>query len=268
VLSGIAMRWILAAALVLAGGCGTSIVLSYPTNMPFLRAHSDVVVSTRPLEDPVRTTRARIATAPLRVTCETTTVVPSVESTWMDSEDQIGRLWMGFMAVGEGTMSFALALDSRNPMRTNPGFEKGAAIYVGVDAAIALAYAIFSKPSTRTYKTIGPGAPETAEACPDGLVVRGAGHTLTVAPDGTLVGDTHALALAALSGALTIAGGGAEVAWTPDAHDRCAISSELALDDPACRAAPSADPATPATTTPEVRIVLPLEFQIHIHASK
>jgi hypothetical protein len=262
-LNAIAMRLWLAAA-VLAQGCGTSILLSYPTHTPFLRAHSDVVVSTRALEDPVRTTRARIATDPLRVTCETTTVVPSVEATWMDSQDDIGRLWLGFMAVSEGATSFALALDSTNPMRTNPGWEKGTAIYFGVDAAVALGFAIFSKPSTRTYKTVGPGLPETAQTCPDGLVVRGAGQTLTVARDGTLVGDEHALARGVLAGgALTIAGGGVEMAWTPDARDRCALVSELALDDPSCRAAePTAGPSVP-----DVRVVLPLEFRIRVHVA-
>jgi hypothetical protein len=265
-LSGIAMRRMFVTAL-LAQGCGTSILLSYPTHLPFLRAHSDVVVSTRALEDPVQTTRARIATDPLRVVCETTTVVPSVEATWMDSQDDIGRLWLGFMAVSEGAMSFAFALDSTNPMRTDPGWEKGTAIYLGVDAAIALGFAIFSKPSTRTYKTVGSGLPETAQTCPDCLVLRGGEQTVTVAHDGALVGDSHALAQIALAGgALTIAGGGAEVAWTPDARDHCALVSELALDDPSCRAA---DPAVAPTTTPqrtEVRVVLPLEFRVRVHA--
>ena len=255
-----AMRlWLVTA--VLLGGCGTSILLSYPTNMPFLRAHSDVVVGTRALEDPVQTTRARIATDPLRVTCETTTVVPSVEATWMDSEDDVGRLWMGFMAVSEAGMSFAFALDSTNPMRTNPGWEKGTAIFLGVDAAIALGYAIFSKPSSHTYKTVGPGRPETAQTCPDGLVVRGGGQAFAVAHDGSL-GNDHALAEAALAGSLTIAGGGVEVAWTADAHDRCRIEAELAVDDPACRA----PDAAPIPRAPDVRIVLPLEFRIRVHA--
>lgn len=264
VLTTIAMRLWLATVFLYAGGCGTSILLSYPTNLPFLRAHSDVIVGTRALEDPVQTTRARIATDPLRVTCETTTVVPSVEATWMDSEDDVGRLWMGFMAVSEGGMSFAFALDSTNPMRTNPGWEKGTAIFLGVDAAIALGYAIFSKPSARTYKTVGPGVPETAPTCPDGLVVRGGGQTLTVAHDGALVGDNHALAEAALAGALTIAGGGLEVTWTPDPHDRCRLAAELAIDDPACRAAEAA--AVPRA--PDVRVVLPLELRIRVHVPK
>jgi hypothetical protein len=259
-----AMRLWLATVVLLAEGCGTSILLSYPTNVPFLRAHSDVVVGTRALEDPVQTTRARIATDPLRVTCETTTVVPSVESTWMDSEDQIGRVWMGFMAVSEGATSFAFALDSTNPMRTNPGFEKGTAIFLGIDAAVALAYAIFSTPSTRTYKTVGPGLPETAQTCPDGLVVRGGEQTLAVAHDGSVGDDNHALARAALAGTLTIAGGGLEVAWAPDAHDRCELAAELSLDDPACRRAE----ATVAPHAPDVPVVLPLEFRIRVRVPK
>jgi hypothetical protein len=261
VLVGNAMRCLLATA-VLAGGCGTSILLSYPTHMPFLRAHSDVVVSTRALEDPVQTTRARIATDPLHVACETTTVVPKIEATWMDSQDQIGRWWMGFMAISEGGLSLAFAVDSTNPMRTNPGWEQGTAVYLGVDALVALGFAIFSKPSTRTYKTVGPGMPETAQTCPDGLVVRGAGQAVTVAHDGSLVGDEHALAQAALAGgALSIAGGGVEVAWTPDARERCALVSELALDDPSCRA----DQPAAAPRAPELHVVPPLEFRIRVH---
>ncbi|MGE5187114.1 MAG: hypothetical protein ACM31C_33925, partial [Acidobacteriota bacterium] len=91
--------WLLAAAAALSPACGTSILLSYPTHMPFLRAHSEIVMSTRPLEDPVRTVKARVETAPLRVACETTTVVPRVESTWLDTYDGVGRMWCGFMAV-------------------------------------------------------------------------------------------------------------------------------------------------------------------------
>ncbi len=260
------MRMVLAHA-ALATGCGTSILLSYPTHMPFLRAHSDVIIATRALEDPVQTTRARIATDPLRVACETTTVIPRIEATWVDSQDQIGRLWMGFMAVAEGAASFGLALDSTNPMRQDAGWETGAAVYLGADALVALGFAIFSRSSTETHKTVGPGTPEVSQTCPDGLVVRAAGQTWTVAHDGALVGDTRALAQVALAGgALSIAGGGLEVAWRPDARDRCALVTELALDDPSCRAEQSA--ATPRAAEPTAPAVAPLEIRIRLHVDR
>jgi len=252
------------AAVLLAHGCGTSILVSYPTNVSFLRGHSEVITSTRALEDPVQTTRAQLETGPLRVACETTTVVTRVEATWSDTYNGVGRMWCGFMAVGEGAASFAFALDSTNPMRTNTQWEVAAAAYLGADAAGALLYAILAKPSAKSWKTVGPGT-EVSQSCPDGIVVRAADQTWPVGRDGSLGGDVHALASAVVAGqAISIAGDGLAVPWTADAHDRCALAAQFSIDDPSgtcvtVRAAPA---------TPNARVAAPLEIRIRLHVPR
>jgi hypothetical protein len=245
---------LLAVAAMLAQGCGTSIVLSYPLNVPFLRAHDDVIIAKRPVADQERTTIARIETGPLRVTCQTTTTTPLVEATLLDSFGGLGRVWCGFMAVSEGAIAAGLATTSNG----NGGIIAGAII--GADALGALIYAIVASSSASTHTEVGPGMPETSATCGDQLAVHADGQTWTIKRDGSFDGDVKALASAAVAGeTLSIASGGLEVPWAADARDRCALVAQFAIDDPSGTCAQPAEVVTAPPRAPlEIRIRLPV----------
>jgi hypothetical protein len=245
------MRSVIVAAL--ASGCGTSILLSYPTHEPFLRANSEYTVSTRPLEDRTQTTVARIQTGPLRVACETTTPASKSEVTYLDSFGGLGRVWCGFMALSEGAIAAGLAFGGSDTSSRISG------AIVGADAVGALAYAIFAHSSTSLRTEIGKSMPETSHSCGDGLVVRAGDQMWPVKPDGSLDGDGSAFAAAAVGGqSISIASAGLQVAWSPDAHDRCALVAQFGLADP------SGSCAQPTEVAPAPRIVVPIEIQIRL----
>ncbi len=245
----------LVAAVILAQGCGTSILVSYPADVPFLRAHSEIATSNLPLEDPVQTTVARIETRPLRVACETTTTVAKVQTTWADTYG-VGRLWCGFMAISEGALAAGIATNDHGSGGTI------ASAIIGADALGALVYAIVASSSARTYKTVGPGQTAVSQACPDGLVVRSGDATWAVNTDGSLAGDVKALAQAAVAGsAIAIVGDGSEVAWSPEGSDRCALVAEHGLEDPSDSCAKPSE-VTAAAAAP--RVVVPLQIRIRL----
>jgi hypothetical protein len=250
---------LLAAAAALASGCGTSILLSYPTHLPFFRAHNEIVTSTRVLEDPVRTTVARIETGPLRVACETTTEFPKVEATISDTYDGVGRFVCGSMAFGEGMIATAIALSDKD--RTQAIV---AASLVGADAIGALVYAIAARSSAVLRTEVGPGLPDVSQTCAAGLVVRAGAQRWAVKPDGSLDGDARAFASAAVANQpIAIASGGVEVPWSPGARDRCALVGQFGVDDP------SGTCAQPTALVPEpVPVVTPLEIRIRIPRSR
>jgi hypothetical protein len=247
------MRLLAMTAAILAQGCGTSIALSYPINVPFLRAHNDVVIAKRPVSDQEQTTVARIETGPLRVTCQTTTSTPLVEATYLDSFDGIGRVFCGFMAISEGALAAGILANGRST-----GTIVGSSI-VGADALGALLYAIFAKTAASTHTEVGPGLPETSATCGDQLAVHVADQSWPVARDGSIGGDVKALASAAVTGqTLAIASGGIEVPWSADAHERCALVGQFALDDPSGTCAQPAEVvATPPRAPLQIRIILP-----------
>jgi hypothetical protein len=255
----------------LAQGCGTSILASYPLDFPFLRANGESVIAQHALEDRVQTTRALIHTSPLRVACETTTVIPNVETTMVRSFEGVGRMWCGFMGVGEGLTATLLAV-SRN---TQGRDDQIGAVALGVDAAVAMTYAIFASSSHETWTQVGPGTPEVSQSCPDGLAVRAGGQTWAVTSDGSLTGDVRLLATAALAGQpIVLAGGGLERTWSPGGSERCALVSEFGLADssgacavhhPELASAPaSAAPPPPSAAS----VSLPLEIQIRVHVPR
>jgi hypothetical protein len=245
------------AAAAVVPACGTAIALSYPLNVPFLRAHTDAVVGTRPLEAPEQTTVAQIETGPLRVTCRTTTVARIVETTSIDGFDGVGRVWCGFMAISEGAFAAAIAAN----MHTG-GIVAGSII--GADALGALLYAILASPVLNEHTRTGPGVPETAQTCGDALVVRVRELTWPIARDGSIGGDVKALAAAIAGGdPIAVAGNGLEAAWIADAGERCSVDAQFGLDDPAGTCTPAAAPvatiATPHAPL-EIKIRIPLAF--------
>jgi hypothetical protein len=248
---------LLAVATVLAQGCGTSIALSYPLNVPFLRAHDDVIIAKRPVSDQQQTTVARIETGPLRVTCQTTTTTPVVEATLLDSFGGLGRVWCGFMAVSEGALAAGIATNTSG----NGGLIAGAII--GADALGALVYAIVASSSASTHTEVGAALPETSSACGDQLAIHVAGESWAVKRDGSIDGDVKALASAAVAGEpISIASGGLEVPWSADARDRCALVGQFGLDDQsgACTRPTEvvAAPALQAHEPLQIRITLPV----------
>ena len=252
------------AVVAMASGCGTSILLSYPLDEPFLRAHSDVEISRRPLEDPVLVAKARIDTSPLRIECDSTTLVARVEATRRESFDGPARMLTGFIALAEGT--FAVAIASQGDSTA----AQATAAALGADALVVLAYTIFSKSEYRVWTTVQPGLPERSHECPDGLAVHAAGQTWPVGRDGRFDGDVRALAQLAASGEqLSLAVGASEKAWKANEHDRCAIVAEYMLDDPNGTCHPAV--LATATPTPAAAPAAPeavgagLEVQIRIH---
>jgi hypothetical protein len=247
------------AAALLAHGCGTSILLSYPTNVPFLRGHSDAVIAKRPLEDSTQTTTARIETGPLRVSCQTTTLTPKIEATMLDSFDGIGRVWCGFMAVSEGAIAAGIALDGK----TDGAIIAGSII--GADALGALIYAIVAHTYAGTHTEVGPGSPETSQSCGDDLAVHADDQSWPIKRDGSIDGDVKALASAAVAGhAIAIAGGGLEAAWAPDARDRCALVAQFAIDDPSGSCTRAAEVTVAPVTEPPAPPPFELKIRLHV----
>lgn len=200
-------------------GCGVSILGSYAADTPFLRAHNELAERERVVGPPQTDARYTLASAPLRVVCQTQTSSPTQQED-VAYFDGAQRAFVGFMAVSEVVMG---AFMLREAVDTG-----GAGFWVGggalqADALGALAFAIFAPTKSTTSIRRGRTLPQRHGTCPAGLSVVTAGRALPVDPGGRIPGGVGAL-IVDFGASVTF--GGRTAAWFPSPQDKCALARE------------------------------------------
>lgn len=238
------------------GGCGTSILASYPLDTPFLRASNDTVIAVRPAAAPLESARYTLASAPLRVVCQRERVVPRVLVTKQATLDGAQRFFLGLPILAEGAGSAALFADAAGSGRA--GSWVGASL-LAADALGALAYAILAPSRGRVRTEVGRGAVERSGACPPGVIVQTGAQHVPVQPDGSIP-NAQVVAGVIVDLGASIQVGGRVSPWLTTPRQRC----ELALEShhpmasavcatPPARQEPAAAPPPPRAGWPNVQ---------------
>lgn len=215
----------LAAIVVSVGmnGCGTSILVSYPTDTPFLRAHSDVM-SSEPIGPLMARSRLTLDSGPLRVSCRTEEYTQWARITRTETFDGQGRVVVLFMAVSELAMAAMFAGYSKDK---TAGWITAA--IAGADGTGALIYGIAESDQYTTSQRIGPGVPRTSDLCPPGTTISGGGRSVPVDQSGKPQGDVGGMISIVLQtgGTISVSAGGRVGTWNPDAMSRCELAREI-----------------------------------------
>ncbi|MBN9162650.1 MAG: hypothetical protein BGO98_21980 [Myxococcales bacterium 68-20] len=230
-------------------GCGVSILASYPADIPFLRAHNETSIGYVPLAPPQTSARYTLASAPLRVVCDTETVVPRMARTKQATFDGAQRTVVGFMAVAE--TAIMIMFPGRHAVETGDAASWTGAAILQADALFAAGYAIFAPSREDVRQDIVQGVPERTGTCPPGILVQTGNQSLPVDPWGRLPGGTAAAGWVVDFGA-SISVGGRVATWTPTPSDRCLLAQESGhpLTPSICGVGPARLPPAPPPPSP------------------
>jgi hypothetical protein len=203
--------------------CGTSILLSYPLDTPFLRAHSDITVS-EPIGPKLVRTRMTPDSGPLRIDCRTEEVSQWARETRIETFDGQGRVVVVFMAISEAAIATLFA--THNKGKAENWIASG---YFAVDAVVAGIYAITEPDQFTPTRRVGPGVPVYNEICPAGTLISGGGKSVPVDPSGKPQGDVAGMIFAVLQtgGTISVSAGGRGGTWNPNAQARCELAREI-----------------------------------------